>query len=464
MSTNERVFFRARSYQRGVRVARKAGCRHFLCLWHRRCGKDRNAATFAFEEMLLRVGVYFHVFPSLNQGRRDFWDNIIQERVNGVERSIRMIEACFPREFVKRLDDKEMQIELNNGSLYQLMGCDDDEAVARMRGPNPLGYTLSEYAHGSKMKDARDTLSPVIAENGGWEILAYTPNGFNQGHDIYTAALKNQFNYDNLLGWYVQKLTVEDTRRDAAGEDGTPVVTVEQIESFRRDGQRPEFIAQEYWCDFSGFQHGTIYGDLMLTADAEARITTVPYIVNLPVGVIFDVGKSDKMSMWFYQRYGGATRFIDYYEVVQKDMRHAVHVMREQKPYIYGRIVLPWDSRGDEAYLSEMGFRNVHTCQRTASLQTSIDAVRRAFPTFYFDSNKCAVGIEHLRRYAREWDDDDKVFSVTPKHDQHSHAADSLRTGVEGGFEPLVFESWQGREVKVESSFDPREPAGGISV
>ena len=464
---SERYFFNARTYQRRMREARKLGCKRFLCLWHRRAGKDRNGATFALEEMLIRPGVYFHIFPALNQGRRDFWSNQVEVyNEHGKVVTVNMVDACFPPEIVKRKINDEMVVELKGiagGAIYQIMGADDDEAVARLRGPNPFGLIFSEWAHGKMMPKAWDTLSPVLAENGGWAAFLYTPHGANHGKTLYEMALDNQYSKAmNPLGWFVQKLTVEDTRKDAFGEDNSPVVTPERIQAELREGKRPEYIREEYWCDFTGFEHGTVYGDLMRRAQDEGRITDVPYIVNFPVGVLLDLGTglSDAMSMWFYQRYNNGTYFIDYEEGVQKDMKWVAHQLREKRNYLYGRIVLPWDGKAAEEYLTQIGFRNVNVVdKRTQSIQESIERVRRDFHTYRFDRSKCSRGIECLFKYARKYDEQRQVFEK-PIHDQYSHGADALRTGVEGDFEPLVFPGRYQENVRVETQFDPRISLG----
>jgi len=403
--------------------------------------------------MLRRTGVYFHVFPSLKQGRRDLWDNIIQTRTDGIERSTPMI-SMFPKHLIDRKLEDIMQIKLKgNGSIYQVMGCDTEEAVESLRGPNPVGIIFSEYAHMEYGKRAWDTLSPVLAENNGWAAFVYTPNGKNHGWDLWQMAERNAARPNSE--WFVQRLTVDDTRRDAVGEDGSPVITTERIVAERTEGKREEFIQQEYFCSFEGYLHGSIYGDLVTAARAEGRIGAFPYIPTLPVGVCMDLGKADATAAWFYQIYDRKIVFIDYHEETQRDLRWWVHLMRERKPYVYGRIVLPWDGgRGAEDFFSTVGFRNVQVCERGV-VQAEIDAVRRAFSTFYFDM-RCGRGLESLEKYAREFDEEAHVFSTKPIHNQWSHGADALRTGIAGGLEPLEFIENMGKPVKVETDFDPR--------
>jgi phage terminase large subunit len=61
------------------------------------------------------------------------------------------------------------------------------------------------------------------------------------------------------------------------------------------------------------------------------------------------------------------------------------------------------------------------------SVQDGIQAARMMLPRTYFDREKCHEGIEALKLYQREWDDDKKVFRDKPLHDWTSHPADAFR-------------------------------------
>src|SRR5712692_4835836 len=162
--SSTRVHFRMRSYQRAPYLAKMSGCKRFVEKLHRRAGKDRNWMNITFLSLLSRVGNYIHVFPALNMGRRDIWDNIIQEKRDGIEYSLKMTDM-FPPEFVRARNESEMQYEFINGSTWQIMGADDDAAIDRLRGPNPIGCVFSEYAFMNPK--VWKVLQPVILENGG---------------------------------------------------------------------------------------------------------------------------------------------------------------------------------------------------------------------------------------------------------------------------------------------------------
>jgi hypothetical protein len=453
---SERLLFGRRSYQMKTWRAKRAGWKRFCEAIHRRGGKDRNWMSIIFEDMLEHPATYFHIFPALNQGRRDVWDNMITESSGKKSRMIDM----FPQELGFLRNEAEMSItHTTTGARYQIMGAEDEKAIEKLRGPNPYGLVYSEA--GFMNPKAWEVLSPVLAENGGWAAFISTPNVED---DWFHKLLKTA--QADPERWFSQVLTVDDTRRDAVGENGGPVITPEAIEGERRDGKSEQDIQREYYCAFQGYQYGTIYGQHMMQAAADGRITRVPYDPLLPVGVVLDLGHSDHMAAWFYQIFMNKKLFIRYKEWQQKEIKDFARYAREETPYSFGRICLPWDGRAAANYLEEVHFKNVNVMEkRTASVWTSIQDCRRDLYTSYFDEVNCAIGIEHLKKYKAEYDEEKRVFMPKPIHDEHSHAADAYRTGTEVGWEPILNTSmFYGRErdqVKVDSAFDPRIPYGG---
>jgi phage terminase large subunit len=61
------------------------------------------------------------------------------------------------------------------------------------------------------------------------------------------------------------------------------------------------------------------------------------------------------------------------------------------------------------------------------SFADGVNAVRLLLPRCWFDATKCAVGIESLRQYRRQFNPRMGEFTGTPVHDRHSHAADAFR-------------------------------------
>ena len=61
------------------------------------------------------------------------------------------------------------------------------------------------------------------------------------------------------------------------------------------------------------------------------------------------------------------------------------------------------------------------------SVDDGINAVRQMLPVMWFNSEKCAAGVEALRQYRTDYDEKLKAFKNRPRHDWTSHSADALR-------------------------------------
>ena len=182
---------------------------------------------------------------------------------------------------------------------------------------------------------------------------------------------------------------------------------------------------------------GAIYAREIKLAEAEGRITNVPYDANLPVMTFWDLGWSDLVSIWFVQNAGFAFKVIDYHQDNFQSMDHYLQVL-QNKGYTYSRVAglpavtLPWDAASKMAQgsmrqaIAAKGF-SVRILERD-NRATGIDATRRMFGRLWFDGEKCADGLAGLRRY--QWGPPSAQGNDKrePLHDAASHPADALRT------------------------------------
>lgn len=186
--------YQPRSYQIPfLQATQNPKYKRFVWVAHRRSGKDKTVLQVVISKMLERVGTYYYFFPTFNQGRKILWD--------GIDRGGMKFLDHFPKELVKgKPNETEMRIEMVNGSVFQIVGCDKIDTVV---GTNPIGVVFSEY---SLMKaQVWEFVRPILAENGGWAIFVYTPRGKNEGWKILQVAKQNE-------GWWHQILTVDDTK------------------------------------------------------------------------------------------------------------------------------------------------------------------------------------------------------------------------------------------------------------
>jgi hypothetical protein len=75
------------------------------------------------------------------------------------------------------------------------------------------------------------------------------------------------------------------------------------------------------------------------------------------------------------------------------------------------------------------------------SQQNSIGALRKTLEIAWFDAETCAKGIEALKQYQFEYDDDKKCFRSKPRHDWTSHACDAAEICGQVWQKPVLLEN-----------------------
>lgn len=197
--------------------------------------------------------------------------------------------------------------------------------------------------------------------------------------------------------------------------------------------KRPEIYEHVWNGDFMIHIEGSYYAIEMLNAKTEGKICSVPYDKNASVITAWDLGMADTTSIWFAQFIGKEVRIIDYYENSGLSLDHYVNILRS-KEYTYEQHILPHDVRVKELgtgksrleVLQNLGLTGIEICPMM-SVEDGIQAVRSMIPTCWFDETKCERGIDALRQYRRDWDENGKAWRGRPKHDWTSHASDAFR-------------------------------------
>ena len=361
-----------------------------------------------------RVGTYWHMLPTLKQGRLVVWDGITHD-------GQKVLEA-WPKEVIKRRREDEMKLELVNGSIWQVVGSDNYNSLM---GANPVGVVFSEYSLADPA--AWDFIRPILAENGGWALFLYTPRGPNHGQDLFDVASQAD-------DWFCEKLSVDDTK----------AISREAIEAEKRAGMAPEMIQQEFYCSFDAPLVGAYFGQQMTEAQDEGRICSVPHDPAAPVETWWDLGIGDSTAIWFAQRVGRELHLIDYYETSGESLSHYASVLAQKAQpkssnglsYLYSEHMLPHDANARELGTGKTRVEVLETLginPKVVALhrvEDGIEAARNMLSMCWFDAEKCKRGIDALRNYRKDWDEVHKVFRTKPLHDWASHGADALRTGA----------------------------------
>lgn len=409
--------WKAREYQRGFMNYMFSGGqfpyrKRAMEIWHRRSGKDSCFINTLAVASQMRVGTYWHLLPTLNQGRKVVWNGI-----DGLSR--RVIYQAFPRELIDSVNENDMMIKLKNGSIYQVVGSDNYDSLV---GTNPLGVAFSEWALSDP--NAWNFVRPILAENGGFAIFNTTPRGKNHAWEMYNRALESEH-------WHTSILTVNDTKR----EDGTPVITPEMIQMEREEGVPEEVINQEYFCSWEGINQGSIYGKHLQKYAATHQLAFPrPFDPELPVYTAWDLGRRDATAVWFYQQVGDEIHIIDYDEGTQMGAEDWLERI-QRLPYAFGTPTLPHDAKAKTFSAKYTTWEQFEAAGFTPylapriSVENGINAVRAILAFTYFNVGNPNVrkGLNRLTEYSYEYDEKTKTFSSKPRHDHHSHGADAFR-------------------------------------
>jgi len=177
---------------------------------------------------------------------------------------------------------------------------------------------------------------------------------------------------------------------------------------------------------------GAIYAQELRQVDQEGRITRVPYDPSRPVHTFWDLGYGDYTAIWFAQAFPFEFRVIDYLDGSRQALSHYLRAL-QAKPYLYGTDWLPHDARAKslgtgksiEDQMREAG-RKVQIVPQL-SIADGINAARTLFPRVWFDAERCADGLQYLRRYRYGIVQTLGTPTREPLHDDASHAADAFR-------------------------------------
>ncbi|MCS3741982.1 hypothetical protein [Rhizobium sp. BK661] len=451
--------WRPREYQLPAWNAWEQGCKRQLLFWHRRAGKDEIDLQKHAVSAMTRPGTYWHMLPEASQARKAIWNAV------NPHSGKRRIEEAFPSEIISNMNDNEMFIRFATGSTFQVVGSDNFNSLV---GSPPVGITFSEWALANP--SAWAFLSPILEENGGWASFITTPRGNNHAKSMLDAAKLDKWDRrSNPKGWFTQVLT--------AGQTGA--ISAEGIE--RQRGIYAALygkeiadllIEQEFYCSFAGAMVGAYWGAEIAAADVDGRIKPLPIDSRYPVHTAWDLGKAVNNPIWCFQTIPGelGPRIVDFYKPDSEDLEDWCQWLNEKgyhgNDYVPHDIMHPvWGTKRTRYdILKEKGRKPKMVGM--ASVADGITAGRETIKVATFHDGddergkRVESGVDGLKAYRREWDDERKTFLPNAHKDWAEHIGSSFR---------YLGLAW--REEKAETAPPPKktEPvyeakAGGVIV
>ena len=382
--------------------------------WARRHGKDLLSLNIMIAESMVVIGNYWHILPQQQQVRVAIWDGITSEGEKYLD--------FIPDELIHKKDNQSFKIYMKNpiepekaGSIISFVGGDSYE---KKLGAGLQGAVISE--HSLQKPNLYDLgVEPMLKETKGWCIFNFTPRGENHATQMWD---------------YLDSSSDPLEKASRVTNTDTNIVTEEEIQKERERGKPEEIIQQEYFCDRSGANFGSYYGDMLKTY--KDQVGTHAYDAGYPVHTMWDLGISDMMAIWFIQFVGRNIYVIDYYENSGYGLGHYAGVLKS-KGYMYAMHHLPHDGRKREmtvneravtveAQLKSLEIYPIKVHDRRMDIYGAIQRVRSILSRCFFDQQKTRDGYMSLKQYQREWDEGRQVFKETPLHNNWSHGADAF--------------------------------------
>ncbi len=412
--------FAARPYQRAPMRYLDAGGLRVVTVWHRRGGKDLTGMHQLCKMAHRRVASYWHVFPTAEQGRKAIWTEFTKD-------GERIMEQVFPREIRKTprewAPQAEMVVELKCGSIYRVVGSDKMEVV----GAGPAGVLFSEYSLAKPR--TWDLVRPMLREKNGWAWFNFTPRGRNHAHQLYEMARKDPT-------WFADLKTLFDTR----AYDPEQTIAEE-----RASGMPEDLINQEYLCDFNAANVGSFWGLALAALDRRNGYCAFESPGD-DVFTAWDLGKTDDTAVWWWRTTKTGIDVLDHYASHGEELSHYFDVVDSRSArygWKYRRHWLPHDARA-KTLAARTSVQDQFLARYPGRVEIvpdmlvmdGIQAGRRVLehPGLRIHARcgnvegpKDCDGLEALRAYHREWDDEGKCFREKPVHDWASHTADAWR-------------------------------------
>lgn len=389
----------------------KGGKDRLIEIAHRRWGKDEIALRATLVKSYQRPASYWHCLPLYEQGRKALWTAV------NPHTGKRRIDEAFPPETIASRDETSMFIRFKWGSTWQIVGSDRFDSLV---GAGVAGVVFSEWALANP--SAWGYIRPMVEENNGWASFITTPRGNNHAKAMLDMARKSD-------RWFAEVSTVNDTGALTEAEQADALAEYQAL--YGTDFGRAMF-EQEYLCSFSGAMIGAYWGAEINRAEREGRIRSVKVDWRHPVHTAWDLGKAVNNPIWCFQVINGVPFIVDFYQPESDDLADWVKWLGD-KGYVgtdyvpHDILVTEWGSKRTRLeVLQGMGRKpkRLPMVSVADGLQAGRDTINKAV---FASSERVLAGIEGLKNYRRDWDDERKTFRETPVKDWAEHIGSAFR-------------------------------------
>lgn len=351
----------------------------------------------------------------------------IREVQNSIKDSVKqlLVDKIEKLGLQQRFDVLETEIRGPNGSLIVFKGMQSYNA-ANIKSLEAYDIAWVEEAQ-TLSQYSLDLLRPTIRKEGSELWFSWNPRHKTDPVDQFFRRSPPEDAVSVMINW-----------RD---NPWFPEVLLREMEhDFAVDPNKAEHI----WNGAYGSSQGAILARWVNKAERDGRILDdVSYDrLGLPVDVSCDIGFRDTASFWYWQRRLGGYSLLAYdcdSGLDADDWIPRIQASLRELGCTLGKIWLPHDAKAKtfqsrhstvERFLKGFGVSHVAVVPQSKK-HDQISAARDVIDRCEFHASRCEDGLDGLRAWEFEYNDDTGVFSREPLHNWASHPSDAFAYGCQ---------------------------------
>lgn len=400
-TVNAHFSYVARPWQQQFHIGAR-GKRFAQVIAGRQIGKTELSLNELVNRSLSDTGqsCFAYVSPYLAQSRKIFWP--------------RLKKFLAPIAKYCTVKEAEMSVLLPNGSMIYCLGADNDAA----RGLSLRGIIADEF----------DGIPKDI-----WSSV-YLPAQASFGDDAWIIFIGTiGYGHSKLYGQHEKKKDDPVWYTQITRADETGLLTIDQLDRLRLEMGNSVFM-REMLCDPHAPSERAILGDLLVQADLQGRIGSMPINPLKPVITSFDLGIRDATSVWFAQLSGRYIDLIAYREYEGMGLDSILRSITTEFQLQWGDVILPGDVANREGRSGATRldlFYDMHFGQPVnigkPAIADTLASTRINLTRCRFNTNECRLGLSRLQQAEYVVDERTDTTLNKIRHDDASHCLDSFR-------------------------------------
>ncbi len=351
----------------------------------------------------------------------------IREVQNSIQQSVRqlIVDKIIGLQLEPAFTVLDSEIRGKNGSLIVFRGMQSYNA-ANIKSLEGFDIAWVEEAQ-TLSQHSLDLLRPTLRKPGSELWFSWNPQYKTDSVDKFFRKNPPSNAISVMINW-----------SDNPWFKDTPLY-MDMLNDYANDPDKAEHV----WGGAYGSSQGAILARWVNEAERDGRIATIfPDKKGPPIIVSSDLGFRDTAGWWYWQPVLGGANALLYdadHGLDADDWIPRIQANIAKLGVKLGKIWLPHDAKhktfqskrtSQQRFQAAFGHGSIGIVP-ISRIADRIEAARTFIKQCAFDKEHCETGLDGLRAWEYEYNDDDGVFSKEPLHNWASHPADAYSYGCQ---------------------------------